>query len=421
MSKMFIYLRNLHFLTFKKNDDILQVVYMLASFLVSLRDAKIPVSLRELLMLLEALDKGIASFKVDEFYYLARSCLVKDERNLDKFDQVFGSFFKGLDFTSEDDDLDINIPEEWLKSVAERIFSSQEMSEIKAMGGFDKLIEELKKRLNEQDKKHSGGNKWIGSGGTSPYGYNGYNPEGVRIGQEQGRHNRAVKVWDRRQFKNLDDQVEIGTRNMKVALRRLRSFARHGAATELDLSDTISSTARNAGLLDIKMVPERHNTVKVLILFDIGGSMDYHIETCEQLFSAVKSEFKHLEFFYFHNCIYENLWQNNIRRNVDTIMTWDVIHTYTSDYKLIFVGDATMGPYELLYPGGSVEHWNEEPGSIWLRRMLDIYNHSIWLNPVPENYWQNTPTIKEIKRMFGNRMFPLTLEGLDSGMKELSS
>ena len=281
-------------------------------------------------------------------------------------------------------------------------------------------MDKLKKRLDEQDKTHSGGNKWIGSGGTSPYGSNGYNPEGVRIGQEQGRHNRAVKVWDRRQFKNLDSQVEIGTRNMKVALRRLRSFARQGAATELDLSDTISSTARNAGLLDIKMVPERHNTVKVLILFDIGGSMDYHIETCEQLFSAVKSEFKHLEFFYFHNCIYETLWQNNIRRNVDTIMTWDVLHTYTSDYKLIFVGDATMGPYELLYPGGSVEHWNEEPGSIWLCRMLDIYSHSIWLNPVPENYWQNTPTIKEIIRMVGNRMFPLTLEGLDAGMRELS-
>jgi uncharacterized protein with von Willebrand factor type A (vWA) domain len=393
---------------------------MFTNFFISLRDAKIPVSLRELLMLIEAMDKGIVSFNVDEFYYLARSCLVKDERNLDKFDQVSGSLFKGLEFSSGDNEIAPKIPEEWLQSLAERLFSPEEMSEIKAMGGFDKLLEELKKRLNEQDKRHSGGSKWIGSGGTSPFGANGYNPEGVRIGQDIGRHGRAVKVWDKRQFKNLDDQVEIGTRNIKVALRRLRSFARHGAATELDLSDTISSTARNAGLLDIKMVPERHNTVKVLILFDIGGSMDYHIETCEQLFSAVRSEFKHLEFFYFHNCIYERLWQNNTRRNVDTIMTWDVLHKYSADYKLIFVGDATMGPYELLYPGGSVEHWNDEPGSMWLKRMLEVYNRSIWLNPVPENYWQDTPTIKEIKKVISNRMYPLTLEGLDSGMRELS-
>ena len=393
---------------------------MFTNFFISLRDAKIPVSLRELLMLIEAMDKGIVSFNVDEFYYLARSCLVKDERNLDKFDQVFGSFFEGLDFSSGDNEIAPEVPEEWLQSFAERLFSSEEMSEIKAMGGFDKLLEELKKRLNEQDKRHSGGSKWIGSGGTSPFGANGYNPEGVRIGQDIGRHGRAVKVWDKRQFKNLDDQVEIGTRNIKVALRRLRSFARHGAATELDLSDTISSTARNAGLLDIKMVPERHNTVKVLILFDIGGSMDYHIETCEQLFSAVRSEFKHLEFFYFHNCIYEKLWQNNTRRNVDTVMTWDVLHKYSADYKLIFVGDATMGPYELLYPGGSVEHWNDEPGSMWLKRMLEVYNRSIWLNPVPENYWQDTPTIKEIKKVISNRMYPLTLEGLDCGMRELS-
>ena len=393
---------------------------MFTNFFISLRDAKIPVSLRELLMLIEAMEKGVASFKVDEFYYLARSCLVKDERNLDKFDQVFGSVFGGLDFTSEDNDISAEIPEEWLEAIAERIFSLEEMSEIKAMGGFEKLLEELKKRLDEQDKSHSGGSKWIGLGGTSPYGANGYNPEGIRIGQEMGRHGRAVKVWDKRQFKNLDDHVEIGTRNMKVALRRLRSFARHGAATELDLSDTISSTARNAGLLDIKMVPERHNTVKVLILFDIGGSMNYHIETCEQLFSAVRSEFKHLEFFYFHNCIYERLWQNNIRRNVDTITTWDVLHKYSADYKLIFVGDATMGPYELLYPGGSVEHWNDEPGSIWLKRMLEVYSSSIWLNPVPENYWHSSPTIMDIKRMISNRMYPLTLEGLDCGMRELS-
>ena len=393
---------------------------MFTNFFLTLRDAKIPVSLREYLMLLEAMNRGLSSYKVDQFYYLARSCLVKDERNLDKFDQVFGSFFEGLEFTSDGEEMITEIPEEWLKSLAEHVLTSEEMSKIQAVGGFEKLMEELKKRLEEQDKRHEGGGKWIGTGGTSPYGANGYNPEGVRIGQKTGRHGRAVKVWDERQFKNLDDQVEIGTRNMKMALRRLRSFARDGAATELDLSDTISSTARNAGLLDIKMVPERHNTVKVLILFDIGGSMDYHIETCEKLFSAVRSEFKHLEFFYFHNCIYERLWKNNIRRNVDTIMTWDVLHTYSRDYKLIFVGDATMGPYEIAYPGGSVEHWNEEPGSIWINRMLEIYSRAIWLNPVPENYWQSTPTIREIKRMLGNRMYPLTLGGLDSGMRELS-
>ena len=393
---------------------------MFTNFFLTLRDAKIPVSLREYLMLLEAMNRGLSSYKVDQFYYLARSCLVKDERNLDKFDQVFGSFFEGLEFTSDGEEMITEIPEEWLKSLAEHVLTSEEMSKIQAVGGFEKLMEELKKRLEEQDKRHEGGGKWIGTGGTSPYGANGYNPEGVRIGQKTGRHGRAVKVWDKRQFKNLDDQVEIGTRNMKMALRRLRSFARDGAATELDLSDTISSTARNAGLLDIKMVPERHNTVKVLILFDIGGSMDYHIETCEKLFSAVRSEFKHLEFFYFHNCIYERLWKNNIRRNVDTIMTWDVLHTYSRDYKLIFVGDATMGPYEIAYPGGSVEHWNEEPGSIWINRMLEVYSRAIWLNPVPENYWQSTPTIREIKRMLGNRMYPLTLGGLDFGMRELS-
>ncbi len=393
---------------------------MFAEFFLTLRESKIPVSLREYLTLLEAMEKGIASFKVDQFYYLARSCLVKDERNLDKFDKVFGSFFKGLEFDTSEDELVAEIPEEWLKSLAERVMTPEEMAKIKAMGGFEKLMEELKKRLEEQDKRHEGGGKWIGTGGTSPYGANGFNPEGVRIGQEQGRHGRAVKVWDKRQFKNLDDQVEIGTRNIKMALRRLRSFARDGAATELDLSDTISSTARNAGLLDIKMVPERHNTVKVLILFDIGGSMDYHIETCEQLFSAVRSEFKHLEFYYFHNCVYERLWRNNIRRNVDTVMTWDVLNMYPADYKLIFVGDATMGPYEIHYPGGSVEHWNEESGSIWINRMLEAYSHSIWLNPIPQDFWQSTPTIREIKRMFGNRMFPLTLDGLDCAMKELS-
>ncbi len=392
---------------------------MFTDFFLTLRDAKVPVSLREYLTLLEAMDKGVADYKVDNFYYLARSCLVKDERNLDKFDQVFGKCFEGLEFTAEED-MVAEIPEEWLRSLAERVMTPEEMAEIEAMGGLDKLMEELKKRLEEQEKRHEGGSKWIGTGGTSPFGANGYNPEGVRIGQDKGRHGRAVKVWDKRQFKNLDDQVEIGTRNIKVALRRLRRFARDGAATELDLPDTIHSTAKNAGLLDVKMVPERHNAVKVLILFDIGGSMDYHIKTCEELFSAVRSEFKHLEYYYFHNCLYERVWKNNDRRHVDSIMTWDVLHTYPADYKLIFVGDATMSPYEISYPGGSVEHWNEEPGAVWLNRILDIYSRSIWLNPVPEDYWHVTPTIREIKRMMGDRMFPLTLEGLDNGMRELT-
>ena len=392
---------------------------MFTDFFLTLRDAKVPVSLREYLTLLEAMKKGVAEYKVDDFYYLARSCMVKDERNLDKFDQVFGKCFEGLEFTSEED-LVAEIPEEWLRSLAERVMTPEEMAEIEALGGFDRLMEELRKRLEEQDGRHEGGSKWIGTGGTSPFGANGYNPEGVRIGQNKGRHGRAVKVWDKRQFKNLDDQVEIGTRNIKVALRRLRRFARDGAAIELDLPDTIHSTAKNAGLLDVKMVPERHNAVKVLILFDIGGSMDYHIKTCEELFSAVRSEFKHLEYYYFHNCLYEQVWKNNDRRHVDTIMTWDMLHTYPADYKLIFVGDATMSPYEISYPGGSVEHWNEEPGVVWLNRILEIYSRSIWLNPVPEDYWHVTPTIREISRIMGGRMFPLTLDGLDQGMRELT-
>ncbi len=392
---------------------------MFTDFFLTLRNAKVPVSLREYLTLLEAMKKDVAEYKVDDFYYLARSCMVKDERNLDKFDQVFGKCFEGLEFTSEED-LVAEIPEEWLRSLAERVMTPEEMAEIEALGGFDKLMEELRKRLEEQDGRHEGGSKWIGTGGTSPFGANGYNPEGVRIGQNKGRHGRAVKVWDKRQFKNLDDQVEIGTRNIKVALRRLRRFARDGAAIELDLPDTIHSTAKNAGLLDVKMVPERHNAVKVLILFDIGGSMDYHIKTCEELFSAVRSEFKHLEYYYFHNCLYEQVWKNNDRRHVDTIMTWDMLHTYPADYKLIFVGDATMSPYEISYPGGSVEHWNEEPGVVWLNRILEIYSRSIWLNPVPEDYCHVTPTISEISRIMGGRMFPLTLDGLDQGMRELT-
>jgi len=392
---------------------------MFADFFFTLRDSKIPVSLREYLTLLEAMDKGVAAFKVDQFYYLARSCLVKDERNLDKFDKVFGSFFEGLEFVSSEDNLVAEIPEEWLKSLAERVMTPEEMAEIKAMGGFEKLLEELKKRLEEQNKRHKGGGKWIGTGGTSPYGANGFNPEGIRIGQEKGRHGRAVKVWDKRQFKNLDDQIEIGTRNIKMALRRLRSFARDGAATELDLSDTISSTARNAGLLDIKMVPERHNTVKVLILFDIGGSMDYHVEICEQLFSAVRSEFKHLEFFYFHNCVYEILWKNNIRRWNEVISTYDVLNTYNSDYKLIFVGDASMSPYEIMMEHGSVEHYNQEAGIIWLNRLKQKFTDMVWLNPVPKEEWSWTHSIKLIKEFTEERMFPLTIKGITEAIEAL--
>jgi len=393
---------------------------MFAKFFLTLRAAKLPVSLREYLTLLEAMDKGVASHKVENFYYLARSCLVKDERNLDKFDRVFGHCFEGLETTSDEGTVSVEIPEDWLRSLAERMMTPEEMSKIGGLGGFDKLMEELHKRLKEQEKRHEGGSKMIGTGGTSPFGANGYNPEGVRIGQKKGRHARAVKVWDKRKFKNLDGQIEIGTRNIKLALRRLRHFARDGSHTELDLPDTINSTARNAGLLDIKMVPERRNTVKVLILFDIGGSMDHHIKTCQELFSAVRSEFKHLEYFYFHNCVYEKLWKNNDRRHVDTIQTWDVLHTFASDYKIVFVGDATMSPYEVAYPGGSVEHWNEEPGRIWINRITEIYNKSIWLNPVPEKYWDATPTIKEIKRIMSGRMYPLTLDGLDKGIRELS-
>jgi len=393
---------------------------MFEDFFLTLREARVPVTLREYLMFLEALKSGVASYKVEHFYYLARSCLVKDERNLDKFDQVFGHCFEGIELSANEEGIFAEIPAEWLRTLGENFLTTEEMAEIESMGGFDRLMEELKKRLDEQERPHQGGSKWIGTGGTSPFGADGYNPEGIRIGQEKGRHGRGIKVWDKRQYKDLDDEIEIGTRNMKLALRRLRSFARDGAATELDLPDTISSTARNAGLLDIKMVPERHNSVKVLILFDIGGSMDYHIEVCEKLFSAVRSEFKHLEYYYFHNCLYERLWKDNARRGVDQIMTWDLLHTYCSDYKLIFVGDATMGPYEISYPGGSVEHWNEEPGSIWLDRILGVYDRSIWLNPVPENYWGNSPSIKEIKRIVGDRMYPLTLDGLDRGMRELS-
>ena len=391
---------------------------MFVDFFLSLKDAKLPVTLREYLTLLEAMEKEVAAYSVDHFYYLSRSCLVKDERNLDKFDRVFGSCFEGLEFGQ--DILEAEIPEEWLRKIAERVMTPEEMAEVESLGGWEKLMETLKERLEEQEKRHQGGSKMIGTAGTSPFGAYGYNPEGVRIGQDEGRHGRAVKVWDERNYKNLDDQLEIGTRNIKVALRRLRRFAREGSATELDLPDTVRSTAHNGGFLDIKMVPERHNSVKVLLLLDIGGSMDFHIKTCEELFSAARSEFKHLEYFYFHNCPYEQFWRDNRRRRDEVITTWDLLHTFPADYKLVFVGDATMSPYEITYPGGSVEHWNEEPGAIWMRRIVEIYSSAVWLNPVKQQYWQATPSIHQLRQIMGGRMYPLTLAGLDQAMRELS-
>ncbi|MGK2739270.1 vWA domain-containing protein [Tepidicaulis sp. LMO-SS28] len=390
---------------------------MFVNFFSELRAANIPVSLREYLTLIEAMDSNVIERNVEDFYYLSRSALVKDETNLDKFDRVFSHVFKGLDSLEEGDIA--QIPEEWLKKLTEKFLTEEEKAEIEALGGWEKIMETLQKRLEEQKERHEGGNKWIGTGGTSPFGAYGYNPEGVRIGQKEGRHGKAVKVWDKREYKNLDDSVELGTRNIKVALRRLRKFARTGQPTELDLDDTIKSTAHH-GYLDIKMVPERKNKINVLIFFDIGGSMDSHIKLCEELFSAARTEFKNMEYFYFHNCLYEYVWKDNRRRHNERMNTWDVLHKYPSDYKVIFVGDASMSPYEITYAGGSVEHWNEEPGGIWLDRVCQIYESVIWLNPVGEQHWQYTPSIELIQQIIQDRMFPLTLEGLDNAMRELS-
>ncbi|USG60362.1 VWA domain-containing protein [Sneathiella marina] len=391
---------------------------MFTKFFFTLKDAQIPVTLREYITLIEALKAGCAEYSVNDFYYLSRTTLVKDEKNLDKFDQVFGHCFNGIEFIA--DDQTVEIPDEWLKKLAELSLTDEEKAEVEAMGGWEKLMETLQERLKEQEKRHQGGNKWIGTAGKSPFGAYGYNPEGIRIGQKESRNRKAVKVWDKREYKNLDDSIELGTRNIKVAMKRLRQFAREGAADELDLDDTIRSTARNAGFLDLKMRPERHNTVKVLILFDIGGSMDDHIKACEELFSAARSEFKHLEFYYFHNCVYEKLWKENSRRHSAFMPTWDVLHTYPADYKLIIVGDATMSPYEIAYAGGSVEHWNEEPGQAWMERMLNIYHKAVWLNPVPEKYWDYTPSVQMMKQLMTDRMFPLTIGGLEGAMKELN-
>ncbi|KZM48092.1 VWA domain-containing protein [Labrenzia sp. OB1] len=390
---------------------------MFINFFTELKSAGIPVSMREYLTLMEALDKDLAEKSVEDFYYLARLCLVKDESNLDKFDRVFAHVFKGLELLSDVPATDI--PEDWLRKLAEKHLSEEDKAQIEALGGFEKLMETLRERLKEQEKRHQGGNKWIGTAGTSPFGAYGYNPEGIRIGQHESRHRRAVKVWDKREFRDLDDTQLLGSRNIQVALKRLRNFARTGAADELDLDSTIRSTAHK-GLLDIKMRPERHNAVKVLLFFDIGGSMDDHIRVCEELFSAARSEFKVMEHFYFHNCPYEFVWKENRRRHTERLPTMDVLHKYPADYKIIFVGDASMSPYEIAYPGGSVEHWNEEPGSAWMQRLTGLYKNAIWLNPVREEHWGYTQSIQMLNELMEGRMFPMTLEGLTEGMKELA-
>jgi uncharacterized protein with von Willebrand factor type A (vWA) domain len=389
---------------------------MFVAFFHELKTAGVPVTLREYLTLMEAMEQDLAGRRVEDFYYLARTALVKDERNLDKFDRVFGHVFKGLESTSEA--LTPDIPAEWLKKLAEKYLSEEERKEIEAIGGLDKLLELLRQRMREQKGRHQGGKKWIGTAGTSPFGAYGYNPEGVRIGQDGNRNFRAVKVWDRRDFKDLDDQVELGTRNIKIALRRLRKFARTGAPEELDLDGTIKGTAHK-GYLDILMRPERHNAVKVLLFFDVGGSMDWHVKATEELFSAARSEFKHMEHFYFHNCLYEKVWKENRRRFDDTTPTWDVLHTYPHDYKVIFVGDAAMSPYEIMAPGGSVEHFNEETGAAWIERVARTYPACVWLNPVAEKDWEYTQSIRIMRQLMGGRMYPLTLEGLDKAMREL--
>jgi len=394
---------------------------MFVNFFLELRQAKVPASLREYLTLIEAMQKGVPDWRVEDFYYLARATLVKDEKNLDKFDVVFGKHFNGLEFTSAaGDEVTAEIPEEWLRKLAEKTLTEEEKAQIEAMGGWDKLMETLRKRLEEQKERHQGGSKWIGTAGTSPFGAYGYNPEGVRIGQDKSRNRRAVKVWDKREYKNLDDSVELGTRNIKVALRRLRKFARDGADLELDMPGTIKSTANNAGWLDLKLQPERRNKIKVLVLFDIGGSMDDHIRVCEELFSAARGEFKHLEFFYFHNCVYEKLWKDNRRRHSEFMPTWDLLHKFGNDWKLVLVGDATMSPYEIAMPGGSVEHWNEEAGQVWLQRLMTTYPKAAWLNPVQEKYWGYTPSVQLVRQLMTDRMYPLTIDGIERAMRDLA-
>lgn len=393
---------------------------MFQPFFENLRKAAIPVSLREYLTFLEGLKAGLATYDIEAFYFLARAAMVKDERNIDKFDRAFSASFSGLEELPAEAVLNaVDIPEEWIRKMAEKHLSEEERREIEALGGFDKLMETLKERLKEQEGRHQGGSKWIGTAGTSPFGAYGYNPEGMRIGQKESRHQRAVKVWDKREFKNLDGDVELGTRNIKVALKRLRRWVREGAAEELDLSGTIRATAEH-GYLDVKTRPERHNAVKVLLFLDVGGSMDPHIKVVEELFSAARSEFKHLEYFYFHNCLYEGVWRDNRRRWDAQTPTHEVLRTYGPDYKCIFVGDASMSPYEIAYPGGANEHWNKEAGQVWLERARAQWSSNLWINPVPEAYWGHTHSIQMIREIFNDQMVPMTLAGLERGMRELT-
>jgi uncharacterized protein len=391
---------------------------MLIDFFFEVRKGGVPATPKEFLTLIEALRKHVITGSVDDFYWLARVCLVKDESHYDRFDRAFAAYFKGIELLPPD--LLAQIPEEWLRRLGELNLTEEDKALIRSLGGWEKLMETLRQRLEEQKGRHEGGSKWIGTRGTSPFGAYGYNPEGVRIGQAVSRNRSAVKVWDRREFRNLDDSVELGTRNIKIALRRLRRFAREGAPEELDLDDTIRSTARNAGWLDLKMVPERHNAVKVLLFLDVGGSMDDHVRVCEELFSAARTEFKHLEYFYFHNFIYETVWRDNRRRHNERFPLLNVLHTYPHDYKVIFVGDATMSPYEIAYPGGSIEHHNEEAGAVWLQRLLDVYHKAIWLNPHAQDRWAYYESIGMVRQLLGERMYPLTLGGLEEGMRELS-
>jgi uncharacterized protein with von Willebrand factor type A (vWA) domain len=392
---------------------------MFMRFFTELREAKLPVTLKEYLILMEAMDKAVIDRSVDDFYYLSRAALVKDEKNIDKFDRVFGHVFKGLERL--DEGVAIDIPAEWLKKMSDQFLTDEEKAQIEAMGGFEKLMEALAEQARQQREQQDQDGKGPGGrpDGSNPFGANGYHPEGVRFGQEKGRHGRAVKVWDKREYKNLDDQVELGTRNIKVALRRLRKWVRDGSVEELDMDKTIKGTAEK-GYLDINMRPERRNKISVLLFLDVGGSMDSHIKICEELFSAARSEFKNMEFYYFHNCLYESVWKDNRRRHAEKLNTFDIVHKFPHDYKVIFVGDATMSPYEITYPGGSVEHWNEEAGAVWMDRVTQIYKHAVWLNPTAERHWDYTPSIGLVKQIMGDRMFPLTIDGLEKAMKELS-
>ena len=393
---------------------------MFIPFFLELKAARVPVSLREYLSLLEGMEKGLVTYDVEGFYYLARAALVKDERHIDRFDQVFSHVFRGVEAVSGEGAVDVaNLPEEWLRRLAEKHLTDEEKKLVEALGGFEKLMETLRERLEEQKGRHQGGSKWIGTAGTSPFGAYGYNPEGVRIGQHESRHRRAVKVWDRREFRNFDDSVELGTRNIKVALKRLRRWVREGAQEELDLPGTIHATAEH-GYLDVRTRPERRNAVRLLMFFDVGGSMDDHIRVVEELFSAARTEFRHMEYFYFHNCLYEGVWKDNRRRHAEVTPTLDVLHKYGPDYKVIFVGDASMSPYEIAYPGGSVEHWNGEAGHVWLSRVTAQWPNAVWLNPVREKHWSYTHSIGMVRDLFAGRMYPLTLAGLESATRELS-